>query len=235
VMKDLIRCLGKTNAFAVVAVDKGAEMVLGSLREDPRLSSFAIAREPQFGADTAQALPDLFQPVLLLNDAGNKKREAEMAQLREKAVAAPEFRLSEKPQYYDNEAGRDMLVLFNAHQWKGALGLGLSKKMPQLTRTVGGISSFEGPAEAPDFTPDTTPANTLRRLSHVFASLPSNETSQRSDGSPSNDRSQSPPKSGPSDSFRGRFVAADPLKKAKERKAAQMISTGLSSIAEGRS
>ena len=166
-VKDIIKCLGKTNAFAVVAVDKGAEMLFGSLVEDPRLTSFAVVRDPDFNAQTADTLQDLFQPVLLLSDSEDTDKKAQTKMLRELGVACPAFTLTEKPQYFDVEAGRDMLVLFNAHQWKGALGLGLSKKLPQRTRVVGGVSAWEGPNEAPDLEPDASP----NQLRHLFGGL----------------------------------------------------------------
>ena len=171
VMQDVIRCLGKTNAFAVVAADKGAEMILGALREDPRVASFAVVRDPELEEQTASQVGDLFQPVLLLRDSSDPAGADQAAKLRESGVAAPEFNLEDRPGYFDNEAGRDMLLLFNAHQWKGALGLGLSKKLPQLTRVVGGISAWEGAVDQSALTPDSTPGSTQRQMQALLGGL----------------------------------------------------------------
>ena len=58
-------------------------MVLGALAEDPRITSFAVARDPEIEKETSEKIPDLFQPVLMLRDGQKTEKAAkEMARCR---------------------------------------------------------------------------------------------------------------------------------------------------------
>jgi len=161
VLHDVLKCLGKTNAFAIVAFDRGVDALLNAIVDYPTLTSFAIARDPDWASfqDTPQRLHPIRQPVLLLSDGDDVPKAEQAARLCKHLLhcEAPSFTTTAKPEYYDNEAGRDMLLHFQAHHWKGACGLGLDRKAKVLTRPAGGVKAWEAGVDEMIDDDDETP------------------------------------------------------------------------------
>ena len=178
VLKDVIKCLGKDNAFAVVAYERGVDALLNAVTQEPTITSFCVARDPDWSSlvDTPNRLHTMLQPVLLICDSDDAVKSERAAGLRKHLLncEAPNFSHSLKPEYYDKEAGRDMLLHFHAHHWKGACGLGLSNKGQLQTRHAGGIKAWESgvdfmtddsPGGSPEVSPVPSPSKARRSIS----------------------------------------------------------------------
>ena len=67
-LKEVIKCLGKEHAFAIVAHQSGASALLSAIRVRPSLAGFMVLRDPILEGIEVDPLHTIFHPVLCPHD-----------------------------------------------------------------------------------------------------------------------------------------------------------------------
>uniref|UniRef100_A0A7S3BHK6 EF-hand domain-containing protein n=1 Tax=Haptolina ericina TaxID=156174 RepID=A0A7S3BHK6_9EUKA len=137
VLADIIRSLGKSHAYAMVAVEHSANIVVKALLDKPSLGSFVSLRDPYL--ENEDVLTRILQPVLVLSlnpqrmsvcrRVANSLQQGKFVDLTSKTAKKSEHA----------QALHVFLQEFNAQgSDPGVVG----KKMPLLTRLAGGIKAW---------------------------------------------------------------------------------------------
>jgi len=145
---DLVRCLGKQYALALVGCGGGSQAIVSSLAESPGLASFVVLRGPSLAI--VDSCDILLHPTLITAEIDPAKPSREQKAMLKAATdmgrKLPHLTVKEcTKQDAPNTLSELMIAHFKNNRWKGYMpGVGVSTKWPSITRVAGGVKAWSG-------------------------------------------------------------------------------------------
>ena len=154
-LADVVRCLGKRHAFAIVGATRGASSVLRAVAAHPGLTNFVVVQNPMLeGPGAAEQLGCLtiLQPTLIAVDARARGENGKPSPDLTRAERPAERLRRSLPLGSLVEASKmslvklmssQMFAMFEQHEWRAHLpDLGATKQLPLLSRLAGGVNAW---------------------------------------------------------------------------------------------